>query len=114
MQNQLPSARKVTQLEQHTNVLVVGMLVYLVTMSLLLATAHEIWEVTSGNEAWYLQRKGSWPDLLPGIADWLVTTVRWVARDTCAESVGSAATCALVLALLLQLPCGLLVVSLAR
>jgi hypothetical protein len=77
MQNQLPSARKVTQLEGHTNVLVVGMLVYLVSMSLLLATAHEIWEVTSGDEAWYLQRKGSWPDLLPGFVDWLVTTIRW-------------------------------------
>ena len=76
----LPAARKVTQLERSMNGVVIATVAALGAVAFVLSAAHAAWEWRHDppDADWYLRRQNAWPELAPGLFDFLVQIVRFV------------------------------------
>ncbi|KAF5838676.1 hypothetical protein DUNSADRAFT_2440 [Dunaliella salina] len=77
MMNHVPSARKITQMERHMNVLVGYMLIWVLFESIMLGAGDQIFNGLN-HGLWYLRINGEWPELGQGFAGWIVQTIRFI------------------------------------
>ncbi|EFJ44459.1 hypothetical protein VOLCADRAFT_95397 [Volvox carteri f. nagariensis] len=78
MMNRTRSPRKVTQLENHMNVLVGTMFILVFFISAFMSMGVQIWDKAHVREDWYLGYNGKYPDYYPGFASWVLGVIRWM------------------------------------
>jgi magnesium-transporting ATPase (P-type) len=85
MQNMTKAPRKVTQLEQAMNWLVILQFSVMLVLAIIIAALDQWWQGTVPGSGWYLGETGSYPELPPSFVGWCISVRGLAGSGVCRQ-----------------------------